>query len=344
MYQNYAGIDIHKKYSYITVLDKDNNLVMERKVPNDKIAIQNTLLQLKDPNSTRAAVEATFNALWLVDTLKDVSIKTVIVSPHKMKAISYAKIKTDKIDARIIAQMNKYDLLPQSYIPTNLEKQCREIVRFRYFLVKQRSVLKRKVKNILLSNCIYQYPVRDVFCQKGQKWLLTLGDRLKLHELEQIKSFLDLINTYTLQIDQKEVEIREIGKNIPQVKLLKTIPGIGDIFATSLVSEIGNIHRFKHAKNLTAYAGLNPSVYSSGTKTAYGPITKKGNSHIRYALGEAVTYTLKDNEKLKNFYDQIAERRNRQKARTACMRKLLTYIYIMLKHNLTFQELDVNKD
>jgi transposase len=341
MSYQFAGIDLHKRYSYITVVNQNGKKISQQKVQNDPFAIQKALSQLNKP-ITRAAVEATFNSYWLVDILRDINIDTVITHPTKLKAITSSKIKTDKIDSETIAKLNCYQLLPLSYIPTQEERTLKDIIRFRFSLVRQRATLKNKVQNKLLRNCIFDHPFKDIFGKSGQKWLKQLTNLPDLDK-QQLLDYLDLINSFTKKIKNHDKVISELSTTNRQAKLLQTIPGVGPIVAMTLISEIGNVSRFPNSRFLSGYAGLVPSTYSSGGKTTHGQVTKTGSKFIRYALGEAVIHTIKKNDNLKQFYDKLLEKKGKSKAKVACMRKLLSYIYIMLKDNLRFDQLNVNQ-
>lgn len=334
---HHAGIDLHKKYSYITVVDDDNQIILQDKFKNDKMVLQNALLQLNNP--IRAVVEATFNSYWLVNVLKDVNINSVVTHPTKLKAIASSKIKTDKIDSTILAKLLRHNMLPLSYIPSKQEQILKDIVRLRLDLVNQRSRLKTKLKFILLRNCIFELPYRDTFCQRGQKWLLSLD--LLRHEKESIQNLLNLINEFSVQIGKFDKDIKnQVDKNY-HAKLLMTVPGIGPIVALTLVAEIGNVHRFKSSGALCSYAGMIPSTYSSGGKTTHGGTTKQGSKFIRYALSEAVLHTIRKNEHLKEFYDRKSKEKGESKAKVACMKKLLTYVYNILKYDLKYEQLAI---
>jgi transposase len=339
-YTNFAGVDLHKKYSFITVYDRNGNKALEQQIKNDKLAIQSALSQLNNP--IRVATEATFNSLWLHDILEEIGIKTIVANPNKLKAIASSKIKTDKIDSEIIARLNLIDWLPASYIPTMDERQLRDITRYRLSLVYQRTGLKNRISAFLLRNCILDCPYSDKFGVGGQKWLTSL--ELKHHEKELIKDFLDLINAFNSKVSKLNSIIRERIKDEPNAQLLDSIPGVGSVIAATLSCEIGNIHRFSSPKQLTAFAGLVPSTYSSGGKTTHGQITKTGNQFIRHALSEAIEHTIKKDTNLKSFFERLKEKKGRSKAKIACMRKLLTYIYFMLKEEIPFSELAVNKN
>ena len=337
----FAGIDLHKKYSFITLKDQSGQNVFQDKVVNDKLALQNTFSQFNNP--TRAAVEATFNSLWLVDSLKEIGINTLVINPKKTKAIAHAKIKTDKIDSETIADLNLRNYLSISYVPSMEERELRDITRHRLDLVHLRTSLKNRVINILHRNCIFEFPYSDMFSKKAQKWILSLSD-LSSIEISSIKRLLRIINLFSEEITSLEEIIKQKADSNPAVKLLTTIPGMAHITGLTIICEIGNIHRFHSAKALCSFAGLVPSTYSSGGKTKHGKITKEGNKYVRYALSHVIKHLKDKNKKINEFYNRIKSRKCIKVARTACMRKTLIYIYYMLKDHKKFSELPVSKE
>jgi len=341
LYQYFAGIDLHKTNSFITTIDQDGKVVFQKKIPNDKLAIQNALLQSNTPK--RVAVESTFNSYWLVDALEEVDIRTVVIDPRKTKAIGLGKVKTDKIDSAVIAELNRLDSLWTTYIPNHRERDLRDLTRSRLDMVRDQTRIKNRVINIYHKNCVYKFPLSDMFTSRGKQWLLSCSEVSKSQR--QIVSYLlNILETIEEQVQSLETIIKEQVKLCPTSKLLKTMPGIGDIMALTLVAEIGNIHRFSSSAALAKYAGIVPSTYSSGGITNHGPTLKEGNKYIVHCLGFVVHHMTRKNEKLRDFYLKKSKQKGNKKiAKTACMRKVLTYIYHMIKENIKYEQLAIAK-
>lgn len=337
---HFVGVDLHKKTSYITVLDESGKEIFKDNLPNRKNVIQDALLKLNNPDNTRVAVEATFNSNWLVDILNEINIKTVVINPKKTKAISSGMIKTDKVDSWTIAELNRLNSLATTYVPTDYEREIRDLTRLRLDMVNTRTRSKLKIINFLHRNCIYKLPYRDMFCKSGIEWL-TKKVQIPDYQKELIKHLLTNISDLDKQIDLLEKKIRKYTKESHSVKLLKTVPGISDILGLTLVAEIGNIQRFYSSKALSKFAGLIPRENSSGDIRRQGEITKEGSSYIRRALGFIVPHMVKKNPKLKEFYEKKVKHKPKKKVKVACMRKILSYIYFMLKEGKKYTELDV---
>lgn len=341
LYQFFTGVDLHKTNSFITTVDQDGKVVFQKKLANDKLVIQNALLQSNTPK--RVAVESTFNSYWLVDALEEIGIKTVVIDPRKTKAIGMGRVKTDKIDSATIAELNRLDSLWITYIPNRKERDLRDITRSRLDMVRDQTRIKNRVINIYHKNCVYRFPLSDMFTPKGKKWLLSYEE---IPETQRVivSHLLKILESLDEQIKSLEVEIKTQVKMCPVSKVLKTMPGIGDIMALTLVAEIGNIHRFHSSGALTKYAGIVPSTHSSGGVTNHGPTLKEGNKYIVHCLGFVAQHMIQKNEKLREFYlKKVNQKGNKKVAKTACMRKILTYIYFMIKENKKYTQLAIAK-
>jgi transposase len=338
---HYAGVDLHKSNSYVSVVDQNGETVYEERLPNERLSLQKALSQFNTP--IRVAVESTFNSYWFVETMCQVGINTVVIDPRKTKAIGIGMVKTDKIDAKTIAELNRLNSLSMTYVPKKDIQEIREITRQRVDLVSIRTQTKNRVINILHRNCIYKLPYRDMFGKGGRKWLKRESLDVFPYQRIMIKRYLQLISDLDKQIELLDQDVKRYAKDYYSVKLLKTMPGIADNTALSLIAEIGNVHRFPSSKALSKYAGLVPGVYSSNQTTVHGSITKQGSKYIRRALGFTVKHLIKDNEYLGDFYKRKSKQIGKKKAKTACMRKALTYIYQMMKNDIEYKDLDVTK-
>ena len=166
--------------------------------------------------------------------------------------------------------------------------------------------------------------------------------------------YINMLFEYKKHLSILENEIDALAKSIEEFEILQSIPGIGEKIAATIVSEIGEIERYNHPKKLVAFAGLDPSVFESGTfKGTYNRITKRGSSRLRQALYNAAKCAIRDrrikkttdeilprNKKLRAFYDKKREEGKPYKvALIACANKLLHWIYALLRNKTSFQDL-----
>lgn len=330
------GLDLHRNYSYVTAMREDGVTLDERSLPNEKEAIRDYLSAFSEPLTV--VFEATRNWYWLCDLLQreERVMEVVMAHPKKTKAIAEAKIKTDRIDSRMLAHLKRADLLPESWLAPLAVREVREWLRHRIFLVRKRAAVKTKIRS-LLAKLNLDCPQTDVLGKGAQLWLADLKGLPEVFSA-QLRDYLKLGNQLTALIEEVEARIEECGQHSEVAELLATIPGVGVFTALLLESEIGDIDRFPSPKKLAAYCGLVPSVHSSGQVTRRGKITKEGNRWLRWALVEAAGKVKERSAHYRRFYERILHKKGKKVARVACARKLAVTIYWMWKRREPFQE------
>lgn len=269
---DYYGLDIHKRYSAYTRMDSGGQVLAQGRVDNNREVL--TAIIGAAPDGAKVFMEATGNWYWLYELLEGTA-EVVLAHPLKTRAIAEARVKTDKVDATILAHLLRTDLLPTAYIPPRKVRDSRELLRYRAVLVRIRTAIKNRVHSLLVKNGFLP-PRRDVFGRQGRAWLTTLELRpVYRHALEGFLAVLDVLEE---QIRQATVRIDAQAKASPEARLLTTLPGIGHYSALLLLSEIGDARRFPDTRHLVSYAGLTPSVCASGGSVGYGRITKQGST------------------------------------------------------------------
>jgi transposase len=321
----YAGIDLHKKYAYITIMDKlgyiqhQGNNLEKKLVPHLSIS----------PVPIQAIVESTYGWYWLGEELEHAKIPFVLAHPKKVHDVVGRK-KTDKEDSKALADLYRTNLLPTAYVPT---KQERDLLRFRFRLVEQQSTIKRRLRDILAKHNI-QCEYTDILGKKAKIWLKTL--KLSFPYDEEIETLIHQSEYLSKDIAKYTKVVREQSGDNPTAQLLQTIPGVGDIVALLLVVEIGDIHRFPNDRALASYSGLVPSVSSSGDKTHLGQTSSKANHFIKWALAEAICHVIRKDDSYKRFYEKLSDRKGKSKAKVAAMHKLTRAIFVMLTKQVPF--------
>jgi transposase len=226
-----------------------------------------TLLTCED----KVVMESTAN-LWLsiYDALDNKNIKVVLANPMKTKAIASARVKTDKVDAKILAHLLRADLVAESYVPPQQIREIRALIRHRLSLMKMRTMVKNKV-HALTDKYGYRCEFSDMFGASGLKWLKTL----EMRELDCLilDNHLSHIESINLQIDKADAAVKEKAYEDEDIRLLMSLPGVDVRTALLLKSEIGSISRFEDYKHLVSWAGLAPRVHQSGNVLWNGGIT-----------------------------------------------------------------------
>ena len=341
-YDYHIGVDYHKAYSHLVVQDSAGKTLRSGRIRNDRQSLGGFLEKYRD--NSHAVVEATRNWMVMYDWLDDLCDDVVLAHPLKVKAIADAKIKTDKIDATVLAHLLRADLVPEAWAPGERARELRVALRERMFYVRLRTMVKNRIITVF-----DRYPeqtaqlrkLADLFGKSGRRQLAALSvseiDRI------QIERGLAFIGDIDNRVKQSEATIRAMTKTNGNVTLLKTMPGIGEFFARLIDAEIDEIGRFRSSKKLAAYAGLVPSTYSSGGKTWNGRIIKQGNKWLRWAFVEAVAPAVATDPQLRAQYDQL-KIRGVNKARVAIARKLLTIAFQILRDQRPYERRGANDE
>ena len=338
--QKYVGLDVHKKFIFAVILDGEGNSISEKKIRNDPHQLDVFFDRVE--KDSKIALESCSCWEYVYDYLIDKGFTNVVLAnPSKVGLIATSQKKTDAHDARVLADLIRVNMLPTSYAPSHVIREQRQITRHRASLGRLKGIIKNKIHAILIRNGIQQ-EFSDVFSQEGMQYLMSL--ELSVVDRYQMDQYLELIRHYDMQIKKTEARIEEYAAYTPQVKLLMSIPGVSYYSGLSITGEIGDIRRFNSARKLTCFAGLNPSVSQSGDRCYMGHITKQGNKHLRWMLGQCANIAIMHDSLLAKIYHRIKKRRGHNIAITAVARKMLCFIYTMLSKNLAYQALQIHKE
>jgi len=327
-----VGVDVHKRICQACLKDERGSIVEEFRFPNNQEGASRLATILRKHGEAKVALESTGN-LWvkLYDRLdEEPGIDVILTNPRKTRVIAEAKIKNDKLDARLLADLVRADLVARSYVPPKEIRMQRALLRERISLVESRTIIKNQI-HALLDKYEIQPTYTDMFGKHGREWLRSLNlpsiDQtileVGLQRLEELEAHID---AFTDKIAQEAVEH-------PQAKLLMSFTGIDYYSAMLLASEIGDVTRFPSAKKLVRYAGLAPGTRQSADKTVHGHIVKEGNKRIRWILVEAAQHASRHDPRLRGFYLRVMKRRGYQRAIVAVARKMLVSMYHVLSKN-----------
>jgi len=336
----YVGLDVHKKSVYGVIKDKEGNILSEQNFRVEPNELDLFMLNVKKDDSF-VAIESCSCWQFIYDYLNDANYKVLLAHPMGVKALKKLRKHTDKDDAALLSDLLRTNMLPLSYAAPHDIRVKRQITRHRHSLVDIQNQVMNIAHSILLRHGIIHLPYADAFCKKGLQYLQSLDlpgcDRFELDDcIEIIKMFED-------KKDKTTEAIEKIAIDDPAVRLVMTMPGMGHYCATTFVAEAGDIQRFGDAEKLTSFAGLVPKVHQSGETLKLGHITKQGNRNLRHVMVQAANIAVQHDTTLGKVYNKLVAKKGHQKAIVAVARKMVTYLYVMLKNNIEYNALQIHK-
>jgi transposase len=308
-------------------LNLEGKIVNQARMENERVLPY--LLHFK---VSKVGMESSNQIAPLFRQLSSKGFDVVVSHPKKTRYIAEAKIKSDRVDSKAIAELVRLDALPLAYFPTGEIAKLREKVRRRAFLVRERVKLRVKVKSGLTYEGLKWPSDHGLFTKKGVEWLHGLT-------IDSIESYLRILESLDEEIKLLSRELVGIAEGDEDVKLLMTIPGIGYYTAVLMKSEIGDINRFVFPERLCSYAGLVPSTHASGKSVWHGGITKEGSRWLRWVMVEAAqAHVHKYDTSITRAYNQIAGKRGKKIATVAAARRLLMCSYSVLKNRRPYYD------
>jgi len=265
----------------------------------------------------------------VADALRPHVARVVVSNPMATKAIAQAKVKTDKVDAHVLAQLLRCDFLPEVWQPDEATRRLRELTGRRSTLVGQRTMMRNRIHSVLAMRLVEE--PKSLFEPAGLAWLAAV----ELDEQGRMLVDSDLRQLAFLQteIDAVDAELARRGHASDAVKLLMTLPGVDVATAEAMAAAWGDVRRFPDGDHAASYLGLVPSTKQSADHCYHGPITKRGNSQARWMLVEAAQHLDKHPGPLGHFFRRLAKRKNRNVAVVAGARKLAAIGWQMLATN-----------
>lgn len=322
------GLDIHRMFAEAVMLD-DGKLIRLGRIGLTRKPLEAFARTLT--HDDHVVVEATGNAAAVTEVLAPHVGRVAIANPRQVHLIAKARIKTDVIDATVLARLYASNFLPEVWVPDQHTLALRRQVTRRNQIVRQRVRLKTMIQSILHAHLLPPCPHADLLGPKGRAWLLA--QPLPADEEDAVARH---VREYDRLSEDLRVVERELARDAladPNVTRLMTIPGIDMVVAIGVLAAIGPIDRFTSPDKLVAYLGLNPSVHQSGEgRPRHGRITKQGPTHARTMLVEAAWQAVRGPGPLRAFYERIARRRGNHVAAVAVARKLAVIVWHLLRH------------
>jgi transposase len=295
------------------------------------------------PAGSPIAIESVGNWYWMVEEMERAGHEPRLAHAGKAKLMMGQINKTDKLDARGLALLLRNGTLPSVWIPPGELRDQRELPRMRMGLVHVRTVLKNRIHATLAKYALEIPEVSDIFGVTGRKLIESRLEELPSYTRRSVQTQLELLDQLGGHIQECEEQIRQVVRVTPEMKLLMTIPGIGEILAVVLAWEIGDVTRFPGPDHLASYAGCVPRVKSSGGRSFFGKVRPDVNRYLKWALIEAANIIQLQqghwsNRHAVRLYQRVRERGGHAKAIVAVSRHLAEAAYGILRKKEPYRE------
>lgn len=328
----YSGIDLHSTSSYLVIVDDEDRVVHERKLPN-RLEVFLDELEPYGEELSGIAVESTFNWYWLVDGLIEAGYRVHLVNTAAVVQYEGLKYTDDRHDARWLAHLLRLGILPTGFIYPKQERPVRDLLRKRGHLVRQRTANLLSLQNLWVRN------TGEMMRGNTLKKLTAadLGERITDAELRlAMASTLAVIEVLNGQIHRLEKAVRDHGRLKPEYRLLLTIAGVGEILALTIMYETGDIGRFPAVGNYASYCRcVSSQRFSHGKKKGEGN-KRNGNRYLSWAFVEAANFAVRFEPLAKRFFERKRAQKNRALAIRALANKLARASYFMMRDHKPF--------
>jgi transposase len=321
------GLDVHREFAQVAIWESGTvRHAGQVEICGESLRVFADSLGPED----EVAIEATCNTHAIVRAIEPRVARVIVSNPMKTRAIAEAKVKTDKVDAEVLAELLAADYLPSVWLADEQTQALRRQVARRTQLVRQRTRIKNQIQAILHRNLVARCPFSDLFGVKGRCWLSD--QHLPADEHHAVDALLRQLDFHHQELRIIDAALGRIALERSEVRRLMTIPGVDATVALSLLAAVGDFRRFRSPEQLVSYLGLNPRVRQSGGKAAaHGRITKNGRAHARGMLVEAAFTASKIPGPLRAFYQRVRARRGTQIAIVATARKLVVLCWTMIE-------------
>ena len=336
----FIGLDLAKLETQLALLNEAGQQIHSRRFASTRENFLELAGELGPDDCV--ALEVTTNAFTIARLLLQSGARVSLSDPIRTRIIAESRFKTDKIDARKLAELNRVDYLPKVWLPDPDTETLRHLMSRRQSMVDRRTEQKNRIHS-LLHRYLLSFSGTDLYGVAGRAFLDSLleDDTLALYDAFELDASLKEIDRLDMQLDEFEQLLADFILARPalvvQLDRLLSITGVSLIVGSGLLAAIGDVTRFPKAKRLASYFGLVPSTYQSGDSRAYhGRITKRGRSQARWLVIEAAEHLRKSPGPLRSFYNRLAKKRGHNIAIVAVARKLTELSWHLLRNEQDF--------
>jgi transposase len=329
---NYVGIDwAYGRAAWCAMTDA-GTIAGEGMIPADESGLARLVLELGTEVS--GCVEMMSGAVWVRDRLQSAGWEMKVAHARKVRDVAPLACKTDKVDARVLAELCRRDLVPELWVPSIGDRELRERLRRRMHLVKIRTSARNRIFGLLT-----QFGLRISHARLRKPDAMELLERRGVPEVwrASIAELLELSEEMDRRNTPVDRELAPLARADDRARLLATMPGIGPLLSLTFAAEIGEVSRFASPGKLIGYAGLAPRVSQSGERSATGALSKAGSRTLRWAAVEAANQAWRPSNPWHAHYLRISARHGKNPAKSAVARKLLIAAWHMLSRDESFK-------
>ena len=319
----YTGIDLHKFTSYLTTVDLSGKIVKQQNIKN----VDHNFVQYFSDlgNENIATVESTMTWYWLNDLLSSMKINLILAHAKYIKAIAYSKVKTDKVDSHILAQLLRMDFIPAAHKISKDKRILRDALRARLKIVQRHTSITNSM-HLLLA-----------------KYNISSPDELTgiaKYQYDQLSDVEELLDAQALDLEKQLYPDLIPNQDIQR---LLWIPGIGKMNAFNLLLEIDDINRFDNEKNFFSYCRLVPSARNSANKTKQRS-SKDGNKYLKVVFMDAATHAVQYYPVIRKYFNSKLRKKNKQIAKAIIAKEIARIVFHILKNKTDFNNKFKGKD
>lgn len=329
----YCGIDLHSNNCYLAVLNEQLQPVLGRRVPNSLETILGALAPHQEQIAA-VAVESTFNWYWLVDGLMEAGYHVELVNTSAVRQYEGLKYVDDRHDARWLARLLQLGILPTGYIYPKQQRALRDLLRRRFFLVRQRTANLLSIKNLYSRQTGSQVPTKDIKRLTAEQVTEQFTDPWIA---QAITCGVNVAGALQTEIVSLEKTILEQARQCPEFALLESIPGIGKTLAMTILYETGSLSRFPDAGHFCSYCRCVPSQHLSNGKVKGKGNTRNGNPYLSWAFIEAAHFAIRFEPLAKKYYERKKARSCPLVALRAVAHKMARACFYVMRDQVPFQ-------
>ncbi len=329
----YIGVDFHARQQTLCSLKTNEGVVSTHNLKHQNKDEVRTFYQ-QFSGRVVVGLEASGYSPWFEQMLEDLGHEVWLGDATEIRRRARWRQKNDRRDAELILDLLVHDEFPRLHRPALKSREILRMLRYRQKLIKIRTMGKNSLQALALQSGLAKRS--QLFTRSGQQELLAAAMSPAMQW--QRAQWLQLLEPLNQRLLETMLWLKQQSKDDQRIARLRTHPGIGLLTSLCLVHTLEPVSRFRNQRKVAAYAGLDPMERSSAERKHFLGISKAGSRVLRYLLVEAAHTAVKKDDDLKRFYQRLATRRGRPKAKTAAARKLLIRSYIMLRDEIDYAE------